>query len=81
MVRSTPSTPRPPSELLRRLAQDAAHVHDDVTQHADSDKDSADAGEGTTDSDSPLLDSYFESGGSEAVMTSTNFTMTAFHLL
>ncbi|OWY97057.1 hypothetical protein PHMEG_00032503 [Phytophthora megakarya] len=56
MVRSTLS-PQTPEELLRRLAQDAALAHD-VTQHADSDSDDAD---GTTSSDSPLLDSYFES--------------------
>ncbi|GMF23980.1 unnamed protein product [Phytophthora lilii] len=80
MVRSTPLTPLPAAELLRRLAEDAAVAHDDVIQHADSESD-RDPDDGTVDSDSPLLDDYFESGGSEAVVTLTNFTITEFHLL
>ncbi|KAE9314333.1 hypothetical protein PR003_g19273 [Phytophthora rubi] len=58
MVRAT--TAIPAAELLRRLAEDNALVHDDVTQNDIIDSDDDDA---TTESDSPLLDRYFESGG------------------
>ncbi|KAG3063169.1 hypothetical protein PC121_g12310 [Phytophthora cactorum] len=78
MVRST--TPIHVAELLRRLAEDSALVHDDVVQNDFLDSDD-DADDTSADSDSPLLDDYFESGGSDAVVTLTNFTLTEFHLL
>ncbi|KAE9028603.1 hypothetical protein PF005_g2153 [Phytophthora fragariae] len=68
----------PAAELQRRLAEANALVHDDVTQNDIIDSDDDDA---TIESDSPLLDRYFESGGSDAVVTLTNFTLTEFHLL
>ncbi|KAG2829994.1 hypothetical protein PC129_g6679 [Phytophthora cactorum] len=78
MVRS--ATPIHAAELLRRLAEDSALVHDDVVQNDFLDSDD-DADDTSADSDSPLLDGYFESGGSDAVVTLTNFTLTEFHFL
>ncbi|KAG2786256.1 hypothetical protein PC129_g19024 [Phytophthora cactorum] len=61
------ATPIHAAELLWHLAEDSALVHDD------------DADDTSADSDSPLLDGYFESGGSDAVVMLTNFTLTEFH--
>ncbi|KAG2789678.1 hypothetical protein Pcac1_g899 [Phytophthora cactorum] len=58
MVRS--ATPIHAAELLRRLAEDSALVHDDVVQNDFLDSDD-DADDTSADSDSPLLDGYFES--------------------
>ncbi|KAG3103222.1 hypothetical protein PI125_g13921 [Phytophthora idaei] len=76
MVRS--ATPIHAAEHLRRLAEDSALVHDDVVQEDFLDSDD-DADDTSADSDSPLLDGYLESGGSDAVVTLTNFTLTEFH--
>ncbi|KAG3129634.1 hypothetical protein PI126_g20876 [Phytophthora idaei] len=78
MVRS--ATPIHAAELLRRLAEDSALVHDDVVQNDFLDSDD-DADDTSADFDSPLLDGYFESGGPDAVVTLTNFALTEFHLL
>jgi hypothetical protein len=40
-----------------------------------------DDGDLDDDSDSPIFDSYYEQGGSEAIRTMTNLTVTEFHLL
>ncbi|KAG3079102.1 hypothetical protein PC121_g7093 [Phytophthora cactorum] len=74
------ATPIHTAELLRRLAEDSCLVHDDVVQNDFLDSDD-DADDTSADFDSPLLDGYFESGGSDAVVTLTNFTLTEFHLL
>ncbi|KAF4030301.1 hypothetical protein GN244_ATG17922 [Phytophthora infestans] len=79
MVRS--ATPIPAAELLRRFAEENALVHDDVAHNEVRGSDDEDGNDACTEYDPSLLDRYIESGGSDAVVTLTNFTLTEFHLM